>query len=71
MPFGELEPKRGKTVRDLCRTLLGRPLRGCASVVPEALSAPALEHVRDVSALRVHYCSYKLHFLAADTAGSV
>lgn len=45
--------------------------RRCASVVPEALSAPAFEHVDDATGPSVHHCSYKLHFIAADPAGSV
>jgi hypothetical protein len=44
--------------------------RGYASVDPEALATRAFEHVSDVSGVRVHHRSYKLHFLAADSAGS-
>lgn len=51
-------------------TLPARPLGRCASIVPEALSAPAFKQVGDASAVRVHDCSHKLHFLAADAAGS-
>jgi len=44
--------------------------RRYASVVPDALAARAFEHARNASAFRVHHRSYKLHFLAADAAGS-
>jgi hypothetical protein len=39
-----------------------------ASIVPDALTAPAFEHVDDLPSVDIHHCSDKLQLFAAEAA---
>ena len=39
-----------------------------ASTVPNALTAPAFEHLDDLPGVSVHHCSYQVQLVAAEAA---
>jgi hypothetical protein len=49
-------------------SLASRHGRAAFLIVPSPLSTPALEHMSDVSGVRVHHRSHQFHFFTTDTA---